>query len=162
MIKIKYSIIIGLLILPLLVKSQKLVDAEAFTGYVSKNYIVSDELKTNCEWLYAIVRVKTDINNKIINYTFLNEPGEALKNGFKILQGYRFPKTMKINNRPVIFYFAIYNNETCIPKEGEMRFYAPNDVVNIMFKHMQKIIRDDPKALIIAAPVYKVLYATQR
>jgi hypothetical protein len=162
MLKITYTFIIGLLLLPLVGKSQSKPNMADFTAYVSKKYIVSNELKANCEWMYAIVRVRTDANNKIINYDFVNEPAECVKKGFNGLIGYQFPKTMKINKHPIVFYFSIDNTETCIPKEGEMRFYAPNHVVNIIITHLQKILKDDPKTIFIPNLIYKVIYATQR
>jgi hypothetical protein len=41
-----------------------------FVKFVSKNYRLPEELKPNCEWMYAIVKVKTDAQNKIIKYEF--------------------------------------------------------------------------------------------
>lgn len=130
-------------------KSQSKEALHDFANFVSKKYRLPDELKYNCEWMYAIVKVKTNSVNKVIGYEFVNEPPAAMKNSFDVLLGYRFPKTMKINGHPIVFYLSIDNAETCKPKDGEKRFYAPNDVVSTISGYLTNILQADPRTIII-------------
>ena len=103
-----------------------------FTKFVGKNYKVPDTLKHNCEWMYAVVRIRTDSHNKIIKIDFINKVSDAMKTGFNFLMGYQFPNTMKINGHPIVFYFSIDNTEICKPKPGDFIYYYPNRVVEII------------------------------
>ena len=116
-------------VLPFFVKGQQsnVSDILKFNLYVVRNFPLSEELKTNCSWVYAIVSVKTNDNNKIIAYHFINDPPDIMKKGFEKLIGYQFSKKMKINGHPIIFYFLIDNDETCIPKPEDTS-YTPNQI----------------------------------
>jgi hypothetical protein len=91
----------------------------------------------------------------------LNEPLDGIKKGFGILIGYQFPKTMKINKHPIVFYFSVENSESCIEKPGDLRFYAPNRVVSTIMPYYLKIFRDDPKTIIIPELIITSFYPTQ-
>ena len=109
----KISIVILTLLLPIISKAQSLPAIDAFAKFVTKTYRLPEELKSNCEWMYAIVKVKTDSRNKITRYDFINTPSEAMKKSFSFLKGYQFPKAMRINGHPIVFYMAIDNLEGC-------------------------------------------------
>ncbi|MBB5396351.1 hypothetical protein [Mucilaginibacter sp. AK015] len=153
MLKKSYTILL-ILLLPIISKSQSHPGVQAFTKFVSKNYRLPEELKSNCEWMYAIVKVKTDNHNRIIKYEFVNKPTEGMKKPFDFLIGYQFPKATKINGHPIIFYLGIDNLEICKEKPGDKVFYAPNDVVSTITSYMQKILRDDPKTIFVPNLVF--------
>ena len=106
-----------LLILSLNTKAQTdpLTD---FTNFVGKNYNLPEELKSNCEWMYAIVKVTTNKQNRVVKYVVVNKALEAFKN-FNFLIGYQFPKRMKINQHPIVFIFSVDNTEICKPQPGD-------------------------------------------
>ena len=149
MLKNKLIMIFLLLSITLAAKSQSKEALHDFANFVSKRYRLPDELKYNCEWIYAVVKVKTNSGNKIVGYEFANEPPTVMKKSFNLLLGYRFPKTMKINGRTIVFYLSIDNAEACKPKDGEKRFYAPNDVVTALSGYLTNILQADPHAIIV-------------
>jgi hypothetical protein len=155
-------VLLLLSIIPLVGQAQSAKTTDDFVKFVSKEYKLADELKSNCEWMYAIVKVRTDAHNKIIKYEFVNEPAEGVKKGFSFLIGYQFPKAMKINKHPIVFYLSIDNSESCIEKPGDIRFYAPNQVVSTITSYYFKIFREDPNTIIIPDLVMKVYYPIQR
>lgn len=136
-------------------KSQSKEELHNFANFVSKKYRLPDELKYNCEWMYAIVKVKTNSGNKIVSYEFANEPPALMKKSFNVLLGYQFPKSMKINGHPIVFYLSIDNAETCKPKDGEQRFYAPNDVVTVLSGYLTNILQADPHTIIIPELIFQ-------
>jgi len=99
--------------------------------------------------MYAIVKVKTDAGNRITGYSFINQPAEGVKQGFKFLTGYQFPKTMPINGRPIVFYLGIDNLNICKEKPGDRVYYAPNRVVEVITGHIQNILKENPRTIII-------------
>ena len=149
--KIWLSIILLLAFLPNPSFSQSTIfDGHEFTKFVGKNYRLSDSLKSNCEWMYAVVRVKTNSANKIIGYDFINNPPGAMQKAFGFLIGYKFPSKAKINKRPVIFYLGIDNLSSCTEKPGDLVYYAPNRVVGIMATHMFKVWKESPNAIMLS------------
>jgi hypothetical protein len=146
--------------LPLFVKGQQ-ADTATFTRYISKNYRIPEELKRNCSWVYAIVSVKTNNDNKIVGYHFINNSPDIMKKSLDILLGYQFSKKMKINGHPIIFYLLIDNSETCVPKPEDTS-YTPNQIFNFLTANFDKIIREDPKSIIFSTPIYSVSYPIQK
>lgn len=136
-------------------RAQATMELRDFGKFVGKNYAIAPELKTNCEWMYAIVKVKTNTQNKITGYDFVNNPDSLLKNGFKFLLGYQFPKNLKINKRPIVFYFTIENQESCIEKSGDLRFYAPNRVASIITSYYLKIFKENRNSIFIPGLITK-------
>lgn len=134
----------------------------SFSRFVEMNYKLPDSLKSNCEWMYAIVKVKTNSHNKIIHYDFLNEPSNAMKRSFQYLIGYQFPVAFKINNRPVVFYFSVDNLKICDEKPGDKVYYAPNQVAQIITSYVYKVMKEEPKAIIIPGLIIKEYFPTQR
>ena len=128
----------------------KVFNDHDFTKFVGKNYRLPDSLKSNCEWMYAIVKVKTGKANKIVSYDFINRPPGAMQKAFGFLIGYQFPSNAKINKRPVIFYLGIDNLSSCTEKPGDLVYYAPNRVVGIMTTHMFKVWKETPNAIILS------------
>lgn len=159
---LKFVIILILIILYIPSNAQSTRDINNFSKFVIKNYNLPDTLKNDCEWMYAIVKVKTDIHNKIIKYDFVNEPPLGMGRAFDFLIGYQFSQKMKIKGHPVVFYFSIDNSEICIPKEGEKRFYAPNQAVETIMAFYYKIFKDDPQTVIIPGLIIKAFYPRQQ
>lgn len=131
-------------ILPFIGKSQTSSEIKSFTQFVLRNFHLPNELKTNCEWMYAIVKVKTDNKNKIIKIEFVNNPPNEIKTAFDFLIGHQFSKKMKIDKHPIVFYLGIDNLEGCTEKPGDKMFYAPNDAAAKIWGYMSQLIKDDP------------------
>jgi hypothetical protein len=145
----KGYIIILISLLPFISNGQSSPAIAAFTNFVSKNYRLPEELKSNCEWMYAIVKVKTDSHNKVVKYEFVNHPPEGMKKAFDFLLGYQFSKTMKINGHPIVFYMGIDNLEGCTEKPEDKVFYAPNNAASEIWGYVTKVIKEDPKTIFI-------------
>jgi hypothetical protein len=141
-------------------KSQSAED-KRFIKFVGKKYRLPEDLRTNCSWMYAIVRVKTNKDNKIISYDFINNLSEEMKASFGILIGYQFSQKMKINGHPIIFYLLVDNSEVCIPKKKDAS-YTPDQVFNFMITNFDKIQKTDPRAIVISTPAYTMYYPTQK
>lgn len=135
--------------------AQSTMEFRVFRKFIGKNYVIAPELKTNCEWMYAIVKVQTNTQNKITGYSFVNNPDSLLKNGFKFLLGYQFPKNLEIKKRPVIFYFTIENQESWIEKDGDLRFYAPNRVASIIASYYLKFFNENRNSIFIPGLITK-------
>lgn len=153
-------IIILICIFPLFVKGQQ-SDTAMFIKYISKNFRLPEEMKSNCSWAYAIVSVKTNNNNKVVDYHFINSPPDLMKKSFAMLIGYQFSKKMKINGHPIIFYLLIDNSETCIPKPEDTS-YTPNQIFNFLTTNFERILREDPKSIIFSTPIYSISYPSQK
>lgn len=152
MLKIKLFFIL-LFIAPCVSSAQTSPGIDAFTIFVSKKYRLPDELKSNCEWMYAIVKVKTDNHNKIVKYDMVNTPPEGMKKAFGFLTGYQFPQKMKIKGHPIVFYMAINNIDGCTEKPGDKVFYAPNDAGSQIWLYLAKLIKDDPNTIFLPGPL---------
>lgn len=149
-----------LLITPSVIHAQSKSTTD-FITFVGKEFQLPQDLKYNCEWMYAVVRVKTDVHNRIISYDFVNKIPEDMKHSFDFLHGYRFPQTMKINKHPIVFYLSVNNTEICKPKADDFK-YTPNQVVNIIATILLKIQKDDPKTIFIPEMITKEYYQSQR
>ena len=145
---------------PVVSIAQSHTHADRFRQFVTKNYNLPQELKYNCEWMYAIVRLKGNSSNKVVSYEVLNDALAGMKN-FDFLIGYRFPKSIAINKHPVVFYFSIDNKEICKPKAGDKIYYSPNEVVGITVMYLQRILKDDPKTIIIPGLMLESFYEQQ-
>jgi hypothetical protein len=137
---IKKILAVFLFMLPFVSKGQQSPSIIAFTKFVSKNYRLPDGLKANCEWMYAIVKVKTDSNNKILKYELVNKQHNSLKGTFDFIIGYKFPKKEKINGHPIVFYMGIDNLEGCTEKPGDKVFYAPNNAAYEIWSNMTQLM----------------------
>jgi hypothetical protein len=146
----KTLLVVSLLIVPFVSIAQSSSAIDAFTKFVSKNYRLPEELKTNCEWMYAIVKVRTDNHNKIIKYKVVNNAPKGIKDAFNFLVGYQFPKKMKINGHPIVFYMGIDNLEACTEKPGDKIFYAPNDAASKIWSYMTELFKDEPNTIFIS------------
>ncbi|MES2267015.1 MAG: hypothetical protein V4520_09660 [Bacteroidota bacterium] len=143
------TIVLTLLIVPIVIKAQRISKNDSFTKFVLKNYHLPDELKSNCEWMYAIVKVRTDIHNRIVNYEFVNKPPDKIKGTFNFIIGYQFSKKEVINRHPIVFYFAIDNLQGCTEKPGDKIYYAPNDAASSIWGYVTQLIKDDPKTIFL-------------
>ncbi|RVU01962.1 hypothetical protein EOD41_08400 [Mucilaginibacter limnophilus] len=139
-------ILVVLMFLPIMASAQS-IEIQNFVKFLN-NYKVPDELKYNCEWLYAVVRVKTDASNKIVKYNFLNSPPEAMKKSFDFLLGYQFPNTMKLKGRSVVFYYYIDNAQICKPKPDDY-LPTPSEVVETLNGIYWQLKNTDPTAILI-------------
>lgn len=147
--------ILLILIVPISAISQT-PEIRNFIHFISKNTRLPDELKSKCDWMYAVVRVKTDRHNKIISYDFVNDPPQGMRN-FQFLIGYKFPEKMKINGHPLVFYYAADNREICKPKQGDL-VYNPNDVIEQFINMINLIKKDDPETIFITSPIFELFY----
>lgn len=127
--------------------SQQLMDVPDFYKFAGKNYIVTPELETNCELMYAIVKINTDSSDKIIGYDFVNTPSQAVKDGFKNISGYKFSEDFNIRQRPVIFFFLVDNYQICIEK-NDLNFCSVDSVSSILINNMVKMLKENPNCII--------------
>jgi hypothetical protein len=131
-----------------------------FIRFVGKNYRANAEIRRNCDWQYAVVKVNVDGNNRIVDYTILNEVTGALKNSFKYLQGYQFDKTIPIKKQPVVFYFTIQNdNDDCDVKPQN---HLPSEATIAVFSVFNEQFLKEPQTIFIYEPVLCRIYATVR
>lgn len=114
-----------------------------------KNYRLPDELKSNCEWMYAIVKVETDNRNKITKYKIVN-PSNRLEGTFDFIIGYRFSKKTRINRHPIVFYIGINNLEGCKEKLGDKVFYAPNEPASTIWSYMNMLFKEDRQTIFLS------------
>jgi hypothetical protein len=131
-----------------------------FRQFMQKNFKTSEELRQSCKWMFAIIKVQTDKHNKIIDFSFINDPPNDIRN-LNFMIGYQFPKSIKINKHPIVFYFAMDNTETCTPKPSDLH-YNPNDVINQLLNTIDLIKLKDPKTIFIPSPIYIYLFPTVR
>jgi hypothetical protein len=102
-------------------------DYNDFLKYAGKQFNPSDAIKNNCEWQYAVVQVNTNLNNKIVSYTILNNAHEDFKKGFGFLIGYQFPAKLPINKHPIVFCISIENQKlNCMTSRKQ---YSPSEVL---------------------------------
>lgn len=147
-------------ILPFLVKAQT-SDTTKFSNYVGKNYRIPDAIKSNCSWVYAIISLKTNSNNKVVDYHFINYPPDSMKKNLDFLVGYQFSKKMKINGHSIIFYLLIDNSETCNPKPEDTS-YLPDQIFSFLTTNFDRILREDPRPIIFSTPIISKSFPTMR
>jgi hypothetical protein len=145
----KITAISLLLILTFTCKAQESPAINSFKRFVLKNYRLPDELKSNCGWMYAIVKVETDNSNKIVKYKIVN-PSNRLEGTFNFIIGYQFPKKMKINAHPIVFYMGIDNLDGCEEKPGDKVYYAPNEPASAIWSYMNMLIKEDRQTIFIS------------
>ncbi|MDB5157658.1 MAG: hypothetical protein JWR50_2365 [Mucilaginibacter sp.] len=143
---IKTVFILALLTFPIATKAQS-SKLDSLTTFVGEKYrFPDDSLKSwDQHWMLAIVRVKTNANNKIISYDIINKTPKGLREAFSFLIGYQFPKTAKIDRRPIVFYYTQAN--PYVPADNA--FKAPYQLVEMMTTSLKKILKDDPNTLFI-------------
>ncbi|QKJ31384.1 hypothetical protein HQ865_16975 [Mucilaginibacter mali] len=118
----------------------------AFIHYVSRSLNPPQSVKENCEWQYAIVKVKPDRQGRIINCSILNKVSDDLKNSFGFLKGYQFPASMHINGRPVVFCVSIMNEKSACATQ---RLYTPSQSLGIVFADLRVQQMHQPQTLFL-------------
>jgi len=141
--------------------AQQLMDVPDFYKFAGKTYVVTPELETSCELMYAIVKVNTDSSDKIIGYDFVNSPSQAVKDGFKNILGYKFSKDLNIKQRPVFFFFLVDNHQICIEKK-DLNFCSVDSISSILINNMVKILKENPNCIILQSTVSRIVGMTQR
>ena len=79
-----------------------------------RNYIITHckppKVVTNqCGWQLAMVKLVTNKQCRVINYSFLNQASDSLKLTFKPLLHYKFPAKLKMQNKTFVFAQTFYN-----------------------------------------------------
>lgn len=139
------------------VKAQEL-KYQSFYSMIAKNYKVSDSIKNNCNWQYAIVLLKTNLKGKITNTKVINENApDEMKIAFSFLNGYTFPANYNFKNKYVAFYYSIYNYQVCIPKDTDI-ITLPDEAISKVLAAYQRLKRQYPKAVIIPEIRFQVYY----
>jgi hypothetical protein len=147
-------------ILPFFANAQP-SDTTKFYNYVGKNYRVPDSIKGNCSWVYAIISLKTNNNNKVVAYHFISYPSEVMKKNLDFLVGYQFSKKMRINGHSIIFYLLIDNSETCMPKPEDTS-YLPDQIFSFLITNFDRILREDPRPILFSTPIISKSFPTMR
>ncbi|MDB4924731.1 hypothetical protein [Mucilaginibacter sp.] len=120
---------------------------DSFLQYVRKGFKPSDATKKNCEWQYALVKVNTDINNKVIKYDLLNKTSEDLTKSLSFLLGYQFSKNLPINKHPIVFCISLENEKKdCMALKKQ---YSPSEVLGMVLSNLTPVYKSDPKAIFL-------------
>jgi len=146
--KLKIFILTTFLFFPLTVLSQPKGNYEKFVKYILRNYKLPENLKYNCDWMYAVVKVETDAHNKVVKYKVLN-PSNNLGDTFDFIIGYQFSKTNGISRHPIVFCMGVNNLDGCTEKTGDKVFYAPNEPASAIWSYMNGLIKSDPRTIFI-------------
>jgi hypothetical protein len=118
-----------------------------FLTFVRRGFNPSDTVKKNCEWQYALVKVLTNENNRIVSYTLLNRASDDLKKSFSFLIGYQFSNKLLINKHPVVFCISIDSEKSsCILSRKQ---YSATEVLGKFFSDLEPIFESDPKTIFI-------------
>lgn len=120
-----------IIILTISVKSQnKNISIEK---YISKNFIIPDELKDNCNWNYFGVELKLNSNNKI-EYKILNKTSANFMYSLKFIENYSI-KSNQNKEFPALVFITIQNesgncgdNQIKTPFAGEITA----EIINII------------------------------
>ena len=98
-----------------------------FKKYVTRNLSPPESVKSNCEWQYAIIKLKIDKNNRIGSYKFLNAASLDLKDSFKFLKNYKVSKYEDFRNRDIVFCLSIenYKNACMLSKNN----FSPGEIL---------------------------------
>ncbi|WP_184550049.1 hypothetical protein [Mucilaginibacter sp. FT3.2] len=159
---IRAYFILVVLLCSLTVKAQSALDYAGFSKFVGKGYKLSEGLKFNCEWMYAVVKIEINKESKITKYKVVNRLPDTVKYDFGFLIGYKFSEKMKVNGHSLVFYFSIDNSEICKPKPGQKIFYSPNQVVGIIYEILEQTRLEDPRTIIEPYPIIKMYMAPQQ
>jgi hypothetical protein len=62
-----------------------------------------------CGWQLAMIKVKTNNQGKVIDYSFLNPASDMLKAAFTPLLHYKFPSKLNMKNKTFVFAQTYYN-----------------------------------------------------
>jgi hypothetical protein len=158
-IKIYFTLVVSLC--SLTVKAQSTPDYSEFSNLVGRGFKLPENLKFNCEWMYAVVKVDINSQNKITKYKVISRLPDTMKYNFDFLIGYKFRKKNAVNAHSLVFYFSIDNSEICKPIPGQKIFYGPNQVVGIIYDILERVRLEDPKAIIEPYPILKMYMADQ-
>jgi hypothetical protein len=159
---IKIYVIWGALFCSLVTKAQTTPNYRDFSNFVGRGFKLPENLKLNCEWMYAVVKVDINTEHTITKYKVISQLPDTMKCNFDFLVGYKFQEKMKPGSSSLAFYFSIDNSEICKPIEGQKIFYSPNQVVGIIYGIFQRLRSDDPKTIIEPYPIIKKFYAPQQ
>ena len=123
-----------------------------FIKYVSSNYNLSEVVRQDCHWHYAIVKVSTNNADIITRYEIINIDtfGDAMADGFKFLIGYRFPAKLNIRQRPVVFCLTVNNEKfDCIPEQATQN--PPSEVLGRLLAAFNVQQKKQPNTIFLYA-----------
>ncbi|EHQ25531.1 hypothetical protein [Mucilaginibacter paludis] len=134
---------------------QKRTGFDDFHSFVQEKYNVPASVRNNCDWQYAIVKLTVDDNNRVTNYTTLNEVSKDFFNSLAHLKGYQFNRNIPIHKRPVVFYLTIENDEhPCdVPPKHITSAMATSSVFAYLHAQQEK----QPNTLFIFNPIVILL-----
>ncbi len=118
-----------------------------FKKFMMRNYGVTQTHRSECKFEYASVILKINESNKIIDYQISNEvPGET-KKSFNFIKGYQFPKSYKINKRPVLFFLAVDHQEVCPILYGSDQ--TPTSIIEQTLSDIKEQLKNNPKTIVM-------------
>lgn len=149
--------LIFLVLLTSLVTNTSAQSTNDFTSFMFRNFKAPEELRDQCDWIYAIVKVNLDKQNKITSYECIHDynnsyvPGFTFNKSLKFLVGYRIPGLAK-NYKTLLFYFSIAHSETCTvkPSDGTP---SPDDVVSTLSTYIVAAKQKNPEIEIYDKPI---------
>jgi hypothetical protein len=134
--------------------------------FVNTNFNTPTELKDYCGWIYLLVRLKLDDQNKILSYECLNKfqneyvPNVHLETSFDFLKGYQL-KDVTGHPKYVLFYFSIENYQDCTVKPSDI---TPNrnGVIQTYLQYVRSEKSKNPGIYIYDDPVIIYPFSKQR
>jgi hypothetical protein len=140
----------------------KAQDYNGFLKFVYKNFKVTPEMRRNCDWQYAIVKLKTDLTKKITSVEILNNDANKIKGDFNFLIGYKFENDLPVKKRSVIFCYTLENQNLGRDCAISPEFHQPSDVMMKILNCFNVEQKKEPSTIFIYQPVFCILYATEK
>ena len=140
------------------VRAQEPVDFTEFNKFILKNYRVLKQHRSECSFNYTSVVVQVDTANKVINLQFNKEISDDMKSSFNFIKGFQFSKSYNINERSILFFLVIDQQEICpvIYESGQTPQLVLRQGLNSIREQLQK----DPKTIILYEPLIVKVFKT--
>src|SRR4051812_38020030 len=104
---IKVYFILAALLCCLTAKAQSTSNYSDFSNLVGRGFKLPENLKYNCEWMYAVVKVDINKEHKITKYKVISSLPDTMKYNFDFIIGYKFREKINVKVRSLAFYFSI-------------------------------------------------------
>jgi hypothetical protein len=122
-------------------------------NFISKQPIPSEQVRRNCAWQYAIVKVQIK-DNRIVSYNIENRVSVILKEDFKFLKGYKFPRPVKA--RELVFFVSFESKRIDNCDVPPVNNHELPEVVYKKYKHRNAQLKKN--VVYINNVIYKVIY----
>ena len=118
-------------------------------SFLLKNYSLPETLKTDCNFNYVAMVLKSDSKGVITEINYLNEAHPDLRESFEILKKFKFGTSMKGNRRPILVIGTVdqRNNKLCpvlYPSEA-----SPSKVMREIVNVVKGQLAKDPQTILL-------------